>query len=157
MNDEGALISCRWWFILALQPCFKIGQGTIPAEYLHYDCKRQTRDMEYLYREIFPSREGAEYQEKNPEEMQKNNKIRCRSIEHEDILKRRKGEHQEDRFIKISERHGRRGFFIFFHIFFISSSYFSSMLYLVSECFFNAAASSPPSRTGCHPPKHVRR
>lgn len=93
------MISDRW-FIPALQPYFKIGQGTIPAEYLHYERKRQTRDMEYLHRKIFPPREGAEYQKKNPEKMQQDNKIRRCSIEHEDILRRRYDGHQAGRFIR---------------------------------------------------------
>ena len=70
----------------APQPYFKIGQRAIQAEYLNYHRKRQTSDMEYLYKKIFLPRESTEYQEKNPEKMQKNNEIGCRSVEHEDIL-----------------------------------------------------------------------
>jgi hypothetical protein len=114
--------------------------------------------MEYLYRKVFPPREGAEYQKKNPEKMQKNNKIPCCPIEHEDILKWRNGEHQENRLTRemhltgehagICEsspgRYDRRYFFIFFHIFFISSSYFSSTLYVVSKFFSKRQPVHPP-------------
>ncbi len=51
------------------QPDLKMGERTVPIEYLNEEGKNKTGDMEDFYDSIFDSPNGAEEKEDDPEKM----------------------------------------------------------------------------------------
>lgn len=78
MDDERTCISqCR--IVSRSQPNLKVGEGTVPAEYLNDKSKGKTGDVEDFYSPILDSPEYTKKKKNDPEKVDRHNTI-CKNF-----------------------------------------------------------------------------